>query len=163
MLAPSDLALFAVRPGDSVKENCRGTGATAGGDPNSAHSNRLELLLACHRFDQAVQKLAVLALVASLRSRCHIAELTHPSQYPSDGGSPNAGLVQGSDGNFYGTTFSGGTSSNGTVFKLTVPLNPPANQISALQVAGSNLTVSVPSVAYETHQLQFSSSLTPTN
>jgi uncharacterized repeat protein (TIGR03803 family) len=34
------------------------------------------------------------------------------------GGFPHAGLVQGSDGNFYGTTSFGG-SSNGTVFKMT--------------------------------------------
>ncbi len=42
----------------------------------------------------------------------------------SDGGNPMAGLVQATDGNFYGTTFSGGTSNNcqiacGTVFKIT--------------------------------------------
>jgi uncharacterized repeat protein (TIGR03803 family) len=86
-----------------------------------------------------------------------------------NGIAPAGRLVQGSDGNFYGTTSQGGTSTNcplvgcGTVFKLTVPLNPPPNQISALQVAGSNLTVSVPSVAYETYQLQFSSSMNPIN
>jgi len=34
------------------------------------------------------------------------------------GSGPNA-LVQGTDGNFYGTTFSGGTLSNGLVFKIT--------------------------------------------
>ena len=32
---------------------------------------------------------------------------------------PLAGLVQGSDGNFYGTTESGGTSNLGTVFKIS--------------------------------------------
>jgi uncharacterized repeat protein (TIGR03803 family) len=42
----------------------------------------------------------------------------------TDGSLPQAGLVQGSDGNLYGTTFSGGTSNNcpfgcGTVFKIT--------------------------------------------
>jgi uncharacterized repeat protein (TIGR03803 family) len=36
-----------------------------------------------------------------------------------DGSSPWAGLVQGTDGNFYGTTFYGGTSNSGTVFKIT--------------------------------------------
>ena len=37
-----------------------------------------------------------------------------------DGGIPSAGLVQGSDGNLYGTTGTGGTSTNccGTVFKI---------------------------------------------
>lgn len=37
----------------------------------------------------------------------------------SDGADPSAGLVQGSDGNLYGTTFSGGASGAGTVFKIT--------------------------------------------
>jgi uncharacterized repeat protein (TIGR03803 family) len=36
-----------------------------------------------------------------------------------DGGVPYAGLVQGADGNFYGTTLYGGTSGKGTVFKMT--------------------------------------------
>jgi uncharacterized repeat protein (TIGR03803 family) len=35
-----------------------------------------------------------------------------------DGDAPYAGLVQGSDGNFYGTTVSGGTYTNGTVFSI---------------------------------------------
>ena len=37
----------------------------------------------------------------------------------ADGGNPGAGLVQASDGNFYGTTGGGGASYGGTVFKLT--------------------------------------------
>jgi uncharacterized repeat protein (TIGR03803 family) len=79
-----------------------------------------------------------------------------------DGTGPylSAGLVQGSDGNFYGTTMSGGTNNAGTVFKLIVPHNPPANQISAIQVAGTNVLVSIPSVAAEMYQLQNRTSLT---
>jgi len=37
----------------------------------------------------------------------------------NDGASPEAGLVQGSDGNFYGTTYGGGADNSGTVFKIT--------------------------------------------
>jgi uncharacterized repeat protein (TIGR03803 family) len=43
----------------------------------------------------------------------------------TDGGNPSAGLVQGADGNFYGTTSAGGSNENcpsggcGTVFKIT--------------------------------------------
>src|SRR5580658_8756866 len=36
----------------------------------------------------------------------------------SDGGEPQAGLVQGVDGNFYGTTLLGGSAGSGTVFKV---------------------------------------------
>jgi uncharacterized repeat protein (TIGR03803 family) len=38
---------------------------------------------------------------------------------PLDGADPNAALIQGSDGNFYGTTTFGGTYNRGTVFKIT--------------------------------------------
>ena len=37
----------------------------------------------------------------------------------NDGGKPAAGLVQGSDSNLYGTTFNGGTSGLGTVFRMS--------------------------------------------
>jgi len=36
-----------------------------------------------------------------------------------DGANPYDGLVQATDGNFYGTTSAGGNSGNGTVFKIT--------------------------------------------
>ena len=36
-----------------------------------------------------------------------------------DGGNASAGLVQGADGNFYGTTQYGGTNYEGTVFRMT--------------------------------------------
>ena len=51
-----------------------------------------------------------------------IYTLTHSFQAPTspkDGAAPYTGLVQGSDGNFYGTTEKGGTTSHGTVFRMT--------------------------------------------
>jgi uncharacterized repeat protein (TIGR03803 family) len=36
----------------------------------------------------------------------------------TDGAHPAAGLLQASDGNFYGTTFTGGANNYGTVFRL---------------------------------------------
>jgi uncharacterized repeat protein (TIGR03803 family) len=40
---------------------------------------------------------------------------------------PQGALIQGSDGNFYGTTFQGGAFNNGTVFQLT-----PAGTLTVL-------------------------------
>jgi uncharacterized repeat protein (TIGR03803 family) len=40
------------------------------------------------------------------------------SGYPAEGGVPFAALVQGNDGNFYGTTAIGGAHFKGTVFKI---------------------------------------------
>jgi len=37
----------------------------------------------------------------------------------TDGGEPEAGLVQGGDGNLYGTTYEGGTYGAGTVFRIS--------------------------------------------
>jgi len=45
-----------------------------------------------------------------------------------DGASPETALTIGSDGNLYGTTFSGGTSGGGTVFNVT-----PAGVLTTLQ------------------------------
>ena len=36
-----------------------------------------------------------------------------------NGGNPDAGLTLGSDGNFYGTTYTGGANTSGTVFRVT--------------------------------------------
>jgi uncharacterized repeat protein (TIGR03803 family) len=45
----------------------------------------------------------------------------------ADGDEPYAGLMQASDGNFYGTTYGGGANGGGTVFKIT-----PAGVLSTL-------------------------------
>ena len=39
--------------------------------------------------------------------------------FPASPAGPNAGVVEGPDGNFYGTTIGGGASGEGTVFKAT--------------------------------------------
>src|SRR5258706_12213817 len=52
----------------------------------------------------------------------------------TNGSSPEAGLLEGSDGNFYGTTSAGGASNKGTVFKVT-----PAGELTTLvSFNGSN-------------------------
>jgi uncharacterized repeat protein (TIGR03803 family) len=68
---------------------------------------------------------------------------THTTLYsfagsPNDGSEPYAGLAQGGDGNFYGTTYDGGTSTNcnggcGTVFRIS----PSGTYTTLYSFAGS--------------------------
>ena len=48
---------------------------------------------------------------------------------PTDGGSPTAGLIQGTDGALYGVAYRGGSSDAGTVFKL----NPDGTGFTVLK------------------------------
>ncbi|HUD46490.1 MAG TPA: choice-of-anchor tandem repeat GloVer-containing protein [Candidatus Baltobacteraceae bacterium] len=60
----------------------------------------------------------------------------------NDGGAPN-GLVQGSDGNFYGTTDYSGPSGYGTVFRLNVVFNGQTNftvSVSAAPASGGTVS-----------------------
>ena len=64
----------------------------------------------------------------------------------TDGGVPMGGLVQGTDGNFYGTTSKGGTSTNcqggcGTVFKLGVGLPPYLETQPTFGTVGAPVTI----------------------
>jgi uncharacterized repeat protein (TIGR03803 family) len=65
----------------------------------------------------------------------------------TDGSFPNAGLIQDTNGRFYGTTVSGGSNGDGTVFSLSVGLAPfvetePTSGAvgTAVEVLGTNLT-----------------------
>jgi uncharacterized repeat protein (TIGR03803 family) len=60
-----------------------------------------------------------------------------------DGSDPVAALVQGTDGNFYGTTAGGGTGGSGTVFKIT----PTGVETVLYSFAGGTADGSVPSAA----------------
>ena len=53
--------------------------------------------------------------LTTLYSFCSESSICADDAYPA------AGLVQASDGSFYGTTGGGGTSGNGTVFRLVLP------------------------------------------
>ena len=59
-----------------------------------------------------VFRIAPSGTLATLYSFCSKSGCT-------DGGSPYSGLVQATDGNFYGTTLRGGARGVGTVFKIT--------------------------------------------
>jgi uncharacterized repeat protein (TIGR03803 family) len=54
----------------------------------------------------------VLSLAAQTPHTLHVFDLTN-------GGSPYATLIQGTDGDFYGTTSQGGANNGGTVFKVS--------------------------------------------
>src|SRR5208282_1174964 len=62
----------------------------------------------------------------------------------SDGENPYAGLVQASDGNFYGTTQNAGAIGYGTVFSLPVGLERLAKTQPSFGKAGANLTIHRP-------------------
>jgi uncharacterized repeat protein (TIGR03803 family) len=70
----------------------------------------------------------------------------HQTHCP-DGATPHAGLVQDTNGDFYGTTIEGGSNNDGTVFRLSVGLGPfvkprpPYGKVeAAVKILGTNLT-----------------------
>jgi uncharacterized repeat protein (TIGR03803 family) len=78
---------------------------------------------------------------------------------PLDGNQAFSGLVQGSDGSFYGVTYGGGTNNLGTIFRLIIL---PAFQTVTFTNGALNLTWSVEAGA--TYQLQYNlSDLGPGN
>jgi uncharacterized repeat protein (TIGR03803 family) len=84
--------------------------------------------------------------------------ITHASGDSLDGSNPAAGLVQGSDGSFYGTTSGGGQGGARTVFRLTIV---PEFQAVTLTNGWLNLTWSTE--AGGTYQLQYNSDLSSSN
>ncbi len=77
----------------------------------------------------------------------------------NDGANPEGGLIQATDGNFYGVTYNGGSNGYGTIFRLSVPLQPVFQ--SVVQTNGT-LTLVWNSVANQTYQLQYTTDLTST-
>ncbi len=67
-----------------------------------------------------VFKITSAGVLTSLYSFCSQPNCT-------DGSAPYAGLVQGTEGNFYGTTYAGGANNVGTVFQIT-----PAGALTTL-------------------------------
>ena len=79
----------------------------------------------------------------------------------NDGAEPLAGLVQGSDGSFYGTTSYGGEGAAWTVFRLSIAQTSPVFQVPAAINGALNLTWTTD--AGGTYQLQYSSDLSSSN
>src|SRR5579863_9835091 len=67
----------------------------------------------------AFRVLVLIAAAAIASSAQTLTTLHNFAGRPNDGAKALAGLVQGTDGNFYGTTRNGGSSDKGTVFKIT--------------------------------------------
>jgi uncharacterized repeat protein (TIGR03803 family) len=77
---------------------------------------------------------------------------------PLDGANPTSALVQGSDGNFYGTTSQGGTNGLGTVFLLTI-----VPEFQAVTLTNNMLNLTWSTEAGTTYQLQYNSDLSSAN
>ena len=87
-------------------------------------------LAACHPGSRRAMSLAALTVLAMLligaggiapaaAQSINYATLYAFANNGSDGQQPLAGLIQATDGNFYGTTYTGGVNGYGTVFKVT--------------------------------------------
>jgi uncharacterized repeat protein (TIGR03803 family) len=61
--------------------------------------------------------------VAGSALAASVETVLHSFAGGSDGADPEAGLIADEHGALYGTTFAGGSSNNGTVFKLTPHAN----------------------------------------
>jgi uncharacterized repeat protein (TIGR03803 family) len=84
--------------------------------------------------------------------------VTNANGYPLDGAEPYSGLVQGSDGSFYGTTSSGGAGGVGTVFRLTI-----VPEFQAVTLTNNMLSLAWSTEAGGTYQLQCNSDLSSSN
>jgi uncharacterized repeat protein (TIGR03803 family) len=90
--------------------------------------------------DGTVFKITPNGALTTLRSFCAQSGCT-------DGANADAGLLQGTNGDFYGTTEYGGANGYGTVFSLSVGLGPFVKTLptsgkvgAAVKILGSNLT-----------------------
>jgi uncharacterized repeat protein (TIGR03803 family) len=72
--------------------------------------------------NKVLRAVAGIAIAAILPFSTAFAATSHSILHSftgADGSEPKARLVQASDGNFYGTTSSGGSANSGTIFKMT--------------------------------------------
>ena len=68
--------------------------------------------------------------------------------------------MQGSDGNFYGTTEEGGAYGLGTIFRL---VQPPRPFISAISSSNGAVTLTWTSVTNQIYRVEYKPSLAATN
>jgi uncharacterized repeat protein (TIGR03803 family) len=75
-----------------------------------------------------------------------------------DGGYPQAGLVQGRYGHFYGTTVGDGVGGAGTVFRLTI-----VPEFQTVTLTNSTLSLTWSTETGGRYQLQYNSELNSSN
>jgi uncharacterized repeat protein (TIGR03803 family) len=114
-------------------------GMTGGGGANSAGT---------------VFKITPSGALTTLYNFCSLANCV-------DGSGPAAGLLQATNGSFYGTTYEGGANGDGTVFSLAVGLAPFVESLpstgkisSRVQILGTDLTGAI-SVAFNDTPTEF--------
>jgi uncharacterized repeat protein (TIGR03803 family) len=59
----------------------------------------------------------------------------------TDGSHPLGGLIQATDGNFYGATTTGGSDNDGTIFRLATGLSPFVKSLPTSGGAGKKITI----------------------
>lgn len=79
----------------------------------------------------------------------------------ADGWYPSAGVIQASDGNFYGVTMEGGPYAVGTVFRFSVIPDPPV--LRRVAPRGNNLTLSWDATSGAKYQVQYATDLNSPN
>jgi len=82
----------------------------------------------------------------------------------ADGNGPEDTLVQGTDGNFYGTTTSGGDYNKGTVFSFNLPPPPIAAPVfQSVSQTGGVVTFTWSAVSNASYQMQYNTNLSSAN
>jgi len=80
----------------------------------------------------------------------------------TNGASPlSAPLVQTAEDTFYGTTYSGGASNLGTVFRIQITPGPP--MLKSVSQIGGGFTFAWAALTGRSYQVQFNTNLTTTN
>jgi uncharacterized repeat protein (TIGR03803 family) len=105
-----------------AQKNCADGSAPIAGVVQGTDGNFYGTTGGLDNSDGTAFKLTAAGALTTLYTFCTVEDLDCPH-----GSYPSGGLVQGSDGNFYGTTYYGGPNGFGTVFKLT-----PAGKLTTL-------------------------------
>jgi uncharacterized repeat protein (TIGR03803 family) len=80
----------------------------------------------------------------------------------TNGANPQGGLVQGADGNLYGTTVDGGASGDGTIFRLNITAPPPPSFLT-VEKTGATLTLTWSATVGQIYQMLYKTNLNQIN